>query len=192
MNYKIALMFFLFAPGIAVPAQEAGVDLGASSTYVGMSDTFKNGGCSLEKTVFEEKPAVRVDFNCGNMEWMGIGFQGAKLTRETDKILVEVEVYVPKNNRANLLYVRLEDRDEETWQFSEPLPDKPGWTTLKYEIDTTGEKLHSWGPEGKVNHKIEWPVSVGSMGICFKVPRSGVGYLGFGKIKLSTEEVARP
>jgi len=192
MNYKIALMFLLFAPGIAVPAQGADIDLGAPSTRVGMSDTFKKGGCSLEKTVFEGKPALRVDFNCGNMTWMGFGFQKVELTRKAGKILVEVEVYVPKNNRASLLYVRLEDRDGETWQFRQPLPDKPGWTTLKYEIDTTGEKLHSWGPEGKINHKIEWPVSVSSMGICFKAPRNGVGYLGFGKIKLSAEEEVRP
>lgn len=177
-------MICLFA-GAAVSAQEIHFDTGAAKAI--LAPQSKSGGCDIEPTEFDGQKALRIDFNCSECTHCDFGFipkNQALLKDPVPKIVVKVDVFLPENNKASGLGLRLQDSGNEVFHYQATLPsDTKGWTTITYEINTEGKQPNSWG-DAK-NRQLDWPVRIFGFSVGgFEKNPEGVGFIGLGKITI--------
>ena len=93
----------------------------------------------------------------------------------------------PAAGEIAAISLRVCDRDNETWQMKQPLPEQAaGWITLRYQFRPgEGMKGGSWGPKEKKNGKFDWPISLSGFACSYrKAERLGV--IGVGQIRVIT------
>lgn len=90
---------------------------------------------------------------------------------------VTVAVWIEAMSGVKGLSVRLVDANWETFQWAAPLPnpEQSGWRTVTIAIDPKNHK-GNWGPEGKVDGVIDWPVKLGGFAFDFteKAPSGSI------------------
>lgn len=91
---------------------------------------------------------------------------------------VTLKVWVEAMSGVKGIALRLVDANHETFQWAAPLPDadKAGWRTLSIAVDPQ-QPVGSWGPEGKVDKIIDWPVTMGGFAADFSDPAAPGGSL---------------
>lgn len=89
---------------------------------------------------------------------------------------VTARIWVEAMAGVTGLALRFIDAHDETFQWSAPLPDpdKAGWRTITVSIDPQ-KPSSSWGPEGKVDKIIDWPVRFGGFASQFTGPNAPAG-----------------
>lgn len=95
--------------------------------------------------------------------------------------LLAVDIFIPENSRATLLTVRLQDRDDEIFQFRQNIPPKAaGWHRLEFPVDMAKAPSVSWG--GKTpNKELDAPLRLAGLSVGYS-DRQSVGTLGLGTV----------
>jgi len=99
---------------------------------------------------------------------------------------VTVAVWIEAMAGVRGLSVRFTDANHETFQWSSPLPnpDQAGWRTVTFTIDPK-QPGGSWGPEGKVDKVIDFPVRLNGFAFGFDNPKSPAGSILFDNVTLA-------
>ena len=100
---------------------------------------------------------------------------------------MEADFFLPAAGEIAAISLRVCDRDNETWQMKQPLPEQAaGWITLRYQFRPgEGMKGGSWGPKEKKNGKFDWPISLSGFACSYRKTER-LGFIGVGQIRVIT------
>lgn len=163
----------------SVEAKDAGIHFA--------SPMIRDGGCFLAPAVLEGKSAVRIDYNAFETRWLEFAIRRITFKEELPEITVEADFFLPAAGEIAAISLRVCDRDNETWQMKQPLPEQAsGWITLRYQFRLgEGMKGGSWGPKEKKNGKFDWPISLSGFACSYRQTER-LGFIGVGQIRVIT------
>ncbi len=187
MNQFAALRRFAVISVVGLLCCSAGAY--ADQTVVNWGETdpaaglrFADKGQSVKQDSFEDKPALRVEWDGQSAPFLESAFKKAAKLPEFSSAQITLHAYVPQGAPLSQLNIRLCDKDGEIFQFTGKVPASAnGWVTLTYEVDAEKPSAGIWGGKNP-NKKIDFPATINGIGIDFRNKASG--YVGLGLVEL--------
>jgi hypothetical protein len=178
-------MYFLIPLAIIPPsclaAPQTIINLATEGPQMGFR--FKNSGQSGQTRELGGRPAFEVTWDGTQKPFCEFSFHSAKRPALPDFIQANIvmDVYIPENNRATLITLRILDRHNEVFQFQQNLPQNvTGWQQIIFPIDVSKPPPVRWG--GKpANQKIDPPLKIYGVSVGYK-DRQSTGTLGIGPV----------
>lgn len=98
------------------------------------------------------------------------------------KLRVSVEIWLPEDNNARRLGLRLRDDDAEIYQhYLEIKQDVAGWQTLQCEVDAANPSTTRWGGMNGGNKVLDQPLVFYGLSVSFRDKARG-GLIGLGPV----------
>ncbi len=129
-----------------------------------------------------KEAGLMIDRKSADNAYFELQFTPAKPLPEFEKAEFTVHVFLPKNNPALDLNLRLSAADGETLQFRKRLPEgNDQWHTLTYSIDANKPGSERWGKGKKADDAMASPTKLRGLTVDFKGPEKS-GAIGIGSI----------
>ncbi len=106
---------------------------------------------------------------------------------EFDAAQIRLKLYIPVNNSAKNIKIRLRDRDGEILQYKAIIePGVSGWQDFAFNLQRDKESNDgAWGGGKKANQRLDLPASLIGFASEYQIGE-GSGWIGYGKVTFDT------
>lgn len=181
------LLMLTVAASHCIGASQTIVDLSSETTSIGFR--FQDFAQSGQIKKLNERPAFEITWDASQKPYCEISLRQKPALPEFIEAQITVDVFIPEDNRATLLTVRLQDRDDEFFQFRQDIPrNVTGWHQIAFPVSLENSPSVSWGGKSP-NKKLDPPLRLAGFSVGYK-DRQAIGSLGLGNVSLEAIKVA--
>ena len=148
-------------------------------------------GQSAEAGTADGRPALLLEWNCGEARWFSLNCKHSPHLPEFDRAEFSLEFFRPQGSTVRRASLLLTDRDSEVFQLTTTLPaGKNGWETVKFTLDPKVIKGNVWG--GKKKNRIpDFPLRIAGV-TCSYAATQGIESAALGQLTWKLSPGAPP
>ena len=148
-------------------------------------------GQSAEAGTADGRPALLLEWNCGEARWFSLNCKHSPHLPEFDRAEFSLEFFRPQGSTVRRASLLLTDRDSEVFQLTTTLPaGKNGWETVKFTLDPKAIKGNVWG--GKKKNRIpDFPLRIAGV-TCSYAATQGIESAALGQLTWKLSPGAPP
>ena len=138
-------------------------------------------GQSVEAGTAGGRPALLLEWNCGEARWFSLNCKRSPRLPEFDRTEFSLEFFRPQGSTVRRASLLLADRDNEVFQLTTPLPaGESGWKTVKFTLDPKAIQGNVWG--GKKKNRIpDFPLRIAGV-TCSYAATQGIESAALGQL----------
>lgn len=138
-------------------------------------------GQSVEAGTAGGRPALLLEWNCGEARWFSLNCKRSPRLPEFDRAEFSLEFFRPQESTVRRASLLLADRDNEVFQLTTPLPaGESGWKTVKFTLDPKAIQGNVWG--GKKKNRIpDFPLRIAGV-TCSYAATQGIESAALGQL----------
>ncbi len=138
-------------------------------------------GQSVEAGTAGGRPALLLEWNCGEARWFSLNCKRSPRLPEFDRAEFSLEFFRPQGSTVRRASLLLADRDNEVFQLTTPLPaGESGWKTVKFTLDPKAIQGNVWG--GKRKNRIpDFPLRIAGV-TCSYAATQGIESAALGQL----------
>lgn len=138
-------------------------------------------GQSVEAGTAGGRPALLLEWNCGEARWFSLNCKRSPRLPEFDRAEFSLEFFRPQESTVRRASLLLADRDNEVFQLTTPLPaGESGWKTVKFTLDPKAIQGNVWG--GKRKNRIpDFPLRIAGV-TCSYAATQGIESAALGQL----------
>ena len=138
-------------------------------------------GQSVEAGTAGGRPALLLEWNCGEARWFSLNCKRSPRLPEFDRAEFSLEFFRPQGSTVRRASLLLADRDNEVFQLTTPLPaGESGWKTVKFTLDPKAIQGNVWG--GKKKNRIpDFPLRIAGV-TCSYAATQGIESAALGQL----------
>lgn len=138
-------------------------------------------GQSVEAGTAGGRPALLLEWNCGEARWFSLNCKRSPRLPEFDRTEFSLEFFRPQGSTVRRASLLLADRDNEVFQLITPLPaGESGWKTVKFTLDPKAIQGNVWG--GKKKNRIpDFPLRIAGV-TCSYAATQGIESAALGQL----------
>lgn len=148
-------------------------------------------GQSVEAGTAGGRPALLLEWNCGEARWFSLNCKRSPRLPEFDRAEFSLEFFRPQGSTVRRASLLLADRDNEVFQLTTPLPaGESGWKTVKFTLDPKAIQGNVWG--GKRKNRIpDFPLRIAGV-TCSYAATQGIESAALGQLTWELSPGAPP
>lgn len=148
-------------------------------------------GQSVEAGTAGGRPALLLEWNCGEGRWFSLNCKRSPRLPEFDRTEFSLEFFRPQGSTVRRASLLLADRDNEVFQLTTPLPaGESGWKTIKFTLDPKAIQGNVWG--GKKKNRIpDFPLRIAGV-TCSYAATQGIESAALGQLTWELSPGAPP
>lgn len=148
-------------------------------------------GQSVEAGTAGGRPALLLEWNCGEARWFSLNCKRSPRLPEFDRAEFSLEFFRPQGSTVRRASLLLADRDNEVFQLTTPLPaGVSGWKTVKFTLDPKAIQGNVWG--GKKKNRIpDFPLRIAGV-TCSYAATQGIESAALGQLTWELSPGAPP
>ena len=148
-------------------------------------------GQSVEAGTAGGRPALLLEWNCGEARWFSLNCKRSPRLPEFDRAEFSLEFFRPQGSTVRRASLLLADRDNEVFQLTTPLPaGESGWKTVKFTLDPKAIQGNVWG--GKKKNRIpDFPLRIAGV-TCSYAATQGIESAALGQLTWELSPGAPP
>ena len=148
-------------------------------------------GQSVEAGTAGGRPALLLEWNCGEARWFSLNCKRSPRLPEFDRTEFSLEFFRPQGSTVRRASLLLADRDNEVFQLTTPLPaGESGWKTVKFTLDPKAIQGNVWG--GKKKNRIpDFPLRIAGV-TCSYAATQGIESAALGQLTWELSPGAPP
>ena len=148
-------------------------------------------GQSVEAGTAGGRPALLLEWNCGEARWFSLNCKRSPRLPEFDRAEFSLEFFRPRGSTVRRASLLLADRDNEVFQLTTPLPaGESGWKTVKFTLDPKAIQGNVWG--GKKKNRIpDFPLRIAGV-TCSYAATQGIESAALGQLTWELSPGAPP
>ena len=148
-------------------------------------------GQSVEAGTAGGRPALLLEWNCGEARWFSLNCKRSPRLPEFDRAEFSLEFFRPQGSTVRRASLLLADRDNEVFQLTTLLPaGESGWKTVKFTLDPKAIQGNVWG--GKKKNRIpDFPLRIAGV-TCSYAATQGIESAALGQLTWELSPGAPP
>lgn len=148
-------------------------------------------GQSVEAGTAGGRPALLLEWNCGEARWFSLNCKRSPRLPEFDRAEFSLEFFRPQGSTVRRASLLLADRDNEVFQLTTPLPaGESGWKTVKFTFNPKAIQGNVWG--GKKKNRIpDFPLRIAGV-TCSYAATQGIESAALGQLTWELSPGAPP
>lgn len=148
-------------------------------------------GQSVEAGTAGGRPALLLEWNCGEARWFSLNCKRTPRLPEFDRAEFSLEFFRPRGSTVRRASLLLADRDNEVFQLTTLLPaGESGWKTVKFTLDPKAIQGNVWG--GKKKNRIpDFPLRIAGV-TCSYAATQGIESAALGQLTWELSPGAPP
>ena len=148
-------------------------------------------GQSVEAGTAGGRPALLLEWNCGEARWFSLNCKRTPRLPEFDRAEFSLEFFRPRGATVRRASLLLADRDNEVFQLTTLLPaGESGWKTIKFTLDPKAIQGNVWG--GKKKNRIpDFPLRIAGV-TCSYAATQGIESAALGQLTWELSPGAPP
>lgn len=151
------------------PAAKTQIDLADGKLPVALLLAEARKQTHALSTLPDGKRALRIDWTGGEAKY-DLMFSGGIPLDRFGAALFRAKVYLPERGMLKTMTLRLQDRDGETLQYEQAIPQNAaGWYDVVFPVNGGMRASSSWGGSD-TNGRIDFPVDLGALAGVFTQP----------------------